>query len=209
MAIIHLSSFDVNLLSSLDNFVEYSHTESIHQYGFIFQKNNRKLHVYFGCKTGIHSAHLEIDHHIVSVLDYYKPDCIMLYDQNIYFEHERIGRSKKIIEMDTKNIKINVSLLDNLSPARSEWLDASTQSLRANEFRVLKDGIRCTSEAVRGDDIFYKCLFCETMISSTPEDSVACKCRHITIDVDYARLHVHDFTKIQVLQVLKKTLPLL
>jgi len=72
------------------------------------------------------------------------------------------------------------------------------------EFRVLKDGIRCESEADIGRNIFYKCLYCETIIPSTPKDSIGCKCGRIAIDFDMHRLCVEDLTKIQVLEKVKK-----
>jgi len=72
------------------------------------------------------------------------------------------------------------------------------------EFRVLKNGIKNTSEADIGRDIFYKCLICETMIKSTTRDNVACDCVNIYIDADMHRLCVEDLTKIQVLEKVKK-----
>jgi len=200
MAILYLDKFDKALLTALDNFSEYTYTESLCQHGFIFIKNNRKLYVYINCKSSIHSAHLMVDDEIVSVLNYYKESCIMLYNQSIYFEHERGYCSEQKIEIDTKNLEINASLLDNLSLASYQWFDASPETMKNQGFRVLKNGIGCTSEAARGKDIFYRCLFCETMISSVPKSSVSCKCGSLHIDIGMFRFYVADLEKIQILE---------
>jgi len=204
MAILYLDKFDKEVLTCLDNFSEYSYVESMCQHGYIFLKNNRKLYVYLNCKTGIHSAHLMMNNEIVTTLNYYKSDCIMVYNQSIYFEHERAGRSEKRIDIDTEKMEINISLLDNLYPTTNDWLDASPKTMESQGFRVLKDGIRCTSEANRGDKIFYRCLFCETMISSVPTNSVSCKCGSLHIDIDMFRFCVQNLAKIQVLERTKK-----
>jgi len=204
MAILYLNKFDKEILIHLDNFSEYSYVENICQHGFIFLKNNRKLYVYLNCKTGIHSAHLMVDNEAVMNLIYHKSDCIMVYNQSIYFEHERIRDYQKEIGIDTEKMEINISLLDNLSFARNDWLDASPKTIESQRFRILKDGIRCTSEANRGDEIFYRCLFCETMISSVPTDSVSCKCGSLHIDIGMFKFYVQNLAKIQVLERTKK-----
>jgi len=200
MAILYFDKFDKELLTCLKHFSEYSYTESLCQHGFLFLKNNRKLYVYLNCKTGIHSAQLMVDNEFMSTLNYHKSDCVMVYNQSIYFEHERVGCSQKEIEVDTEKMQINISLLNNLSPATNDWLDASPKTMESQNFRILKDGIRCTSEANRGDQIFYRCLFCETMISSVPNHSVSCKCGSLHIDIGMFRFVVQNLAKIQVLE---------
>jgi len=204
MAIINIDRVDIDILTSLDNFIEYNYVESACQHGFTFMKDDRKLYLYIGQNTGVHSAHIYIGDKIVGTLCYQNKDYIMVYDQSIYFEHEAEGDRKKTIEVDTENIAINVNLLDRMSPIRKDWLEASSEKLENRGFRLLKNGISCTSEADRGRDIFYRCLFCETMISSTPKDSVSCKCGRITIDVGMHRLFVKNLTKIQVLEKYRK-----
>jgi len=200
MATLYLDRFDKEPLTALEHFSEYTYTESLEQHGFSFIKNNRKLYVYIGCKSGIHSAHLMVDDEIVSVLSYYNSDSVFLYNQSLYFEHKREDCYEQKIEVDTENLKINISLLDNLSPATNDWLDASVEIMESQQFRVLKNGISCTSEANRGEDVFYRCLFCETMIASVPKDSVSCKCRSLSIDTGMFRFYVKDLEKIQILQ---------
>jgi|GEM_PF-1209561 len=206
MAIIPIDPLNTAYFTNLDNFTEYNYTESVCQHHFRFQKENesRTLNVYLNSKTGFHTAHLVVDDWIITSLNYHKLGNIMLYDQCIYFEHERKGGAEKIIEIDTENLKINVTILNHLSLVEKGWLDASPQTLKPHEFIVLKEGINCTSEAIRGTDIFYKCLFCETMISSAPKDSVSCKCRSIHIDIGMFKFYVKNYAKIQVIQLLKK-----
>jgi hypothetical protein len=49
-----------------------------------------------------------------------------------------------------------------------------------------------------GDTMYYECTKCHTVIASLPEDSTACDCRNIRIDVDYGRIFVRDFNGIRV-----------
>jgi len=80
------------------------------------------------------------------------------------------------------------------------------------EFIVLQDGINDTSEAQRGEHIFYLCLVCEAILPSSHEKggrsygSPCCACGNISIDFEWVRLHVGDYKKIQVLKKLKNPL---
>jgi hypothetical protein len=65
---------------------------------------------------------------------------------------------------------------------------------------VIKDGIRDTSEAIRGKDIIYRCKQCRDVISSVPIESVGCRCGNIFIDVDYHKLAVRECADFQILR---------
>ena len=41
-----------------------------------------------------------------------------------------------------------------------------------------------------GEGISYECLSCGTVLLSNPENSAACKCRNVIIDVDAGRVAV-------------------
>jgi len=76
------------------------------------------------------------------------------------------------------------------------------------EFTVLQDGINDTSEAKRGDHIFYLCLECKAILPSWHErdghscGSSRCACGNISMDYEWVRLHVGDYKKIQVIEKL-------
>jgi len=42
------------------------------------------------------------------------------------------------------------------------------------------------------EKIFYECQKCKDILPSTPKESVICKCKNISIDVDYGRVSVKD-----------------
>lgn len=44
--------------------------------------------------------------------------------------------------------------------------------------------------ATRG--LFYECTRCGEVIAALPDDNVRCKCRNISIDIDYGRINVED-----------------
>jgi len=69
-------------------------------------------------------------------------------------------------------------------------------------YQVVQIGIKDTSEAPRGKDIFYQCVQCNGIISSVPKNNIDCECGNISIDVDYFRFYVRDYSKIQVLKKL-------
>jgi cytochrome c2 len=52
---------------------------------------------------------------------------------------------------------------------------------------------RCTSEAPKGDGVFYQCTKCFAVIPCSPPDNMGCQCGNIFIDIDCFRLDVQDF----------------
>jgi len=69
-----------------------------------------------------------------------------------------------------------------------------------DDYDIIKNGIADTSEAPRGDDIFYRCVQCGGIIPSDPRKNVGCPCGNIFIDNDYFRLAVRDYTKFQAIR---------
>lgn len=66
--------------------------------------------------------------------------------------------------------------------------------------KEIMDRMDDTSEAPRGKNIFYKCLGCGGTVPSQPKESVECQCGNIVIDVGYHRLHIDDYSKMQVVR---------
>ncbi len=67
-------------------------------------------------------------------------------------------------------------------------------------YEILDIRISNTKDARRGKDIFYKCAICQSIIPSTPKDSVNCSCNNINIDKDLIRLFVGDFSNFLILK---------
>jgi hypothetical protein len=44
-------------------------------------------------------------------------------------------------------------------------------------------------------NLFYECLICGEVVPSLPNDSVACNCKNIMVDIDYGRLSIQDASK--------------
>lgn len=57
-----------------------------------------------------------------------------------------------------------------------------------------------TTDVVKGHDIFYRCLECQIVISSTSIDNIGCACGNVFIDKDSWRLIVANFNKLEVLR---------
>ena len=67
-------------------------------------------------------------------------------------------------------------------------------------YEIIKHEIADTSEAPRGEDIFYRCAECGGIIPSDPRENVGCSCGNIFIDIDYFRLAVRDYAKFQAIR---------
>ncbi len=76
--------------------------------------------------------------------------------------------------------------------------------MRNYSYEVLKKGIRDTSEAIKGKDIFYQCAKCQSIIPSLPKDNISCSCHTIGIDKDMNRLFVKDYSNFIILRKLRK-----
>ena len=72
--------------------------------------------------------------------------------------------------------------------------------MKKKGWKILQEQISDTSEALKGKDIYYKCMKCNELIPSQPNDNVGCKCGNIFIDVDTFRLIVQDYHEFQVVQ---------
>ncbi len=66
--------------------------------------------------------------------------------------------------------------------------------------KVILGRISDTAEASRGKDIYYECLRCGVIVPSQSLESVECQCGNVIIDVGYHRLHIEDFSKMQVVK---------
>ena len=58
-----------------------------------------------------------------------------------------------------------------------------------------------TSQAPKGKEYYYRCMECGGVIPSIPKDNIGCECGNIFIDIDYFRLAVKDYSKMEVLKV--------
>jgi hypothetical protein len=72
------------------------------------------------------------------------------------------------------------------------------------EFKIISDKIKDTSEAIKGKDIYYKCILCGSILPSMPKDNVGCNCGNIFIDIDFARLAIDDYKNFLVVRKMKK-----
>ena len=68
------------------------------------------------------------------------------------------------------------------------------------QYEVIQENITSTREAKKGKDIFYKCMICDGVIPSQPDDNIGCKCGNVFIDIDYFRLAIRDYSKFQVIR---------
>ncbi len=64
--------------------------------------------------------------------------------------------------------------------------------MKNTSYKIIRVGIDDTSDAIRGKNIYYKCNMCQSIVSSTPKDSVYCSCNNINIDKDLNRMFVRD-----------------
>ena len=69
-----------------------------------------------------------------------------------------------------------------------------------DDYELVSDGFTNTSPVPMDKDLFYRCLNCSAIIPSVPPINISCKCGNITIDKDYGRLAVSDFSKFQVVR---------
>jgi hypothetical protein len=72
--------------------------------------------------------------------------------------------------------------------------------MKTEKYEIISEGIDDTSHATRGKNVFYKCMLCKTIIPSLPDDNIGCDCGNVFIDIDYFRLAVKDYSKIQILR---------
>lgn len=75
--------------------------------------------------------------------------------------------------------------------------------MKKKEFVVIQNGIKDTSEAKRGKDIFYRCEKCSDIVPSIPKDNINCKCGNIGIDKDMNRLFVEDYVKFTIVKAVE------
>ena len=55
-----------------------------------------------------------------------------------------------------------------------------------------------TGQVPKGADIWYRCLGCGRETHCNPSDSFNCQCKNIILDIDYMRLAIKDFQKLEV-----------
>ncbi len=70
-------------------------------------------------------------------------------------------------------------------------------------FERLQLNITDTSQAPRGIDLYYRCGHCDSFISSVPSQSTYCRCGRVSIDTDYNRLVIRDYSQFEVLRLLE------
>lgn len=70
-------------------------------------------------------------------------------------------------------------------------------------FEILFEGLKDTSMAPRGPDIYYRCTICGGVVPSQPKVSVACGCGNIVIDLEYFRLAVEKQRKFQATKLVR------
>lgn len=52
-----------------------------------------------------------------------------------------------------------------------------------------------------GDNLFYECLACHTIVPSLPPDSTSCRCHNIKIDGDNGRLSIRNQVRTRLIAV--------
>jgi hypothetical protein len=67
-------------------------------------------------------------------------------------------------------------------------------------YEIIGQSYKNTADVPKGNELFYRCEICNSIIPSTTSKSLSCTCRNIIIDVDYLRLVVRDFNKFSVLR---------
>lgn len=72
--------------------------------------------------------------------------------------------------------------------------------MKNTSYEILSIRIKNTREAKLGKDISYQCSICQSIIPSTPKDSVGCSCGNIQIDKDLHRLFVRDYSNFVILK---------
>lgn len=73
-----------------------------------------------------------------------------------------------------------------------------------DEYQLVGNNYDHKSDIPKEHDIYYRCLFCESIIASLPDGFVRCKCRNVVIDIDYFRMRVGDFKNFEVLRKITK-----
>lgn len=68
------------------------------------------------------------------------------------------------------------------------------------QYEVIKEKISDTSEASRGNDIYYECTKCNNIIPSIPKDNINCNCLNIGIDKDMNRLFIEEYQYFRILR---------
>lgn len=68
------------------------------------------------------------------------------------------------------------------------------------QYNIVGDSYKSTADVPKDYDLFYKCLDCDTIIPSVPDDNIGCECGNVYIDRDYWRLVVVNFKKFVVLK---------
>lgn len=70
------------------------------------------------------------------------------------------------------------------------------------KYSIIRRGIERPSQALRAPNVSYRCELCGGMVPSMPADNVECRCGNIVIDIEYHRLYIKDYSRIQIVQVL-------
>lgn len=68
------------------------------------------------------------------------------------------------------------------------------------KLEVIQLGADSVASARRGKDLFYKCLLCEGVIPSWPNDDVGCECGNISIEFLKNTLFIGNNEKFAILQ---------
>mgnify|MGYP001279921899 CR=1 FL=1 len=71
---------------------------------------------------------------------------------------------------------------------------------KENKFQVIQSNIKDTSEAKRGKRIYYRCIKCNSIISSVPSKNIGCDCGNVFIDKDYCRLSIDEYKNFEVIE---------
>lgn len=74
--------------------------------------------------------------------------------------------------------------------------------MKNSKYKIIQAGITDTSEAKRGEDIYYKCKKCGGLVSSVPKVSASCECGNVGIDKAMNRLWIGNYEDFIVLRKL-------
>ena len=72
--------------------------------------------------------------------------------------------------------------------------------MKHSTYRIIGQALTDTSQAPRGEGIFYRCEDCGDIVTSIPKDNIRCSCRNIVIDIEYVCLMIRDFSVFTVLE---------
>lgn len=73
-----------------------------------------------------------------------------------------------------------------------------------SKFRLIfeSDGVEYSLESKlpKGEEYYYQCMVCRTILPSNPIEPVRCACRNIALDPEMFKLRIDNYKKFNVLK---------